>query len=322
VKVHAIENGLHDFTTHILEIDVDTVRSGGGELFLPVGMLVVDGGIEAEFFSNPLTFFIGAGNANHVATVNFAKLPGDAAGGSSGGGNDESFAGLWLGDIEKAEVGGEAVDAESAEEIGVGNERNGRELAEIPGFGGSDEEKFLEAREASDLISLFEIGMTRFDDFRDTDGTHDFAELDGRHVLRDVGHPDAHGGIDGEICDASEGLVVCKGRNGRFDEMEDVGSDEIGGTGMENVLVIRRGHGWRIAERNKGKKRKRNESTREGIGSPQRLTPISRKIQCGSGKLDPLRTVVMLEIARHERRGSSKGRRPCATAALGAKAPV
>jgi hypothetical protein len=79
--------------------------------------------------------------------------------------------------------------------------------------------------------------------------------------LRDVGHPDAHGGIDGEICDASEGLVIGERRDGRFDEMEDVGSDEIGGTGMEDVLMIRGGHGWRIAEGNKGKKRKRNQST-------------------------------------------------------------
>ena len=94
-------------------------------------MLVIDGSVEAEIVFNPLTFFIGAGNADDAATVDFADLTGNAAGGSGGGGDDESFAGLRLADFEKAEVGGEAVDAESAEEIGVGEEGNGGELRKV-----------------------------------------------------------------------------------------------------------------------------------------------------------------------------------------------
>jgi hypothetical protein len=48
VKVHAVEDRLHDFTVDIFEIDVDAFGSGGSELRLPVGMLVVDGGGEAK----------------------------------------------------------------------------------------------------------------------------------------------------------------------------------------------------------------------------------------------------------------------------------
>jgi len=35
VKVHAVEDRLHDFTADIFEIDVDTFGSGGSELRLP-----------------------------------------------------------------------------------------------------------------------------------------------------------------------------------------------------------------------------------------------------------------------------------------------
>jgi len=75
-------------------------------------MLVVDGGVEAEIVFNPLTFFIGAGDADYAAAVDFAELADDAAGGAGGGGDDEGFAGFRLADFEETEVGGEAVDAE------------------------------------------------------------------------------------------------------------------------------------------------------------------------------------------------------------------
>ena len=128
VEIHAVENGLHDFAADIFEVDVHAFGCGGGELGFPIGMLVVDGGVEAEIVFNPFTFFIGAGDADDAAAVNFAELADDAAGGSGGGGNDERFAGLGLADFEEAEVGGEAVDAEECEEIGVGEKGNGGEF--------------------------------------------------------------------------------------------------------------------------------------------------------------------------------------------------
>ena len=106
VEVHAVEDGLHDFAADVFEIDVDASGSGGDELSLPVRVFVVDGSIEAEILFNPFAFFIGAGNANDAAAVNFADLSDDAAGGAGGGGNDEGFAGLRFADIEQTEISG------------------------------------------------------------------------------------------------------------------------------------------------------------------------------------------------------------------------
>lgn len=128
VEVHAVENGFHDFAADVFKVDIDTVGSGSSKLFLPLGVLVVDGGVEAEVVFNPFTFFVGTSDADDAAAVNLANLAGDAAGGTGGGGDDQGFTGLRLADLEQAEVGGETIDAESAEEVGVREEGNGRKL--------------------------------------------------------------------------------------------------------------------------------------------------------------------------------------------------
>ena len=90
--------------------------------------------------------------------------------------------------------------------------------------------------------------MAGFNNFGETEGAHDFADLDGRHVLRDVHHPDAHGGVDGEIFDAREGLAVFERGGRRFFELENIGSDEILRTCGKNPLTIGVWHGKRIEE--------------------------------------------------------------------------
>ena len=106
VEVHAVEDGLHDFAADVFEIDVDASRSGGDELSLPARIFVVDRSIEAEILFDPFTFFIGAGNANDAAAINFADLSDDAAGGAGGGGNHQGFAGLRFADIKQTEISG------------------------------------------------------------------------------------------------------------------------------------------------------------------------------------------------------------------------
>ena len=206
-------------------------------------MFVVDGGVESEIVLNPLTFFIRAGDADDAAALYFANLADNASGGAGGGGNDESLTGLRLADFEKAEVGGEAVDAESAEEIRIGEEWYGRKFLEGAGILGGDECEFLEAGEAHNLVAFFEIGMTGFGDFGEAKGAHDFAELHGRHVLGNIGHPDAHGGVDGEIFDASEGLAVFEGGKRGLGELQDIGSNEALRASGEFPLAIGSGHG-------------------------------------------------------------------------------
>ena len=70
-----------------------------------------------------------------------------------------------------------------------------------------DKDVVLWAGDARDAVSLSVIGMTGLDDFREAEGTHDFADGDGGKIT--VGsHPDAHRRINGEIFHAGERLAV------------------------------------------------------------------------------------------------------------------
>jgi hypothetical protein len=60
-----------------------------------------------------------------MAAMHLAKLTHDTTGGASSCRDDQSLAGLRFGDLEEAEVGGEAVDAEGA--IKSTSERKGIE---------------------------------------------------------------------------------------------------------------------------------------------------------------------------------------------------
>jgi hypothetical protein len=161
--------------------------------------------------------------------------------------------------FEEAEIGGEAVDAEEIQEIGVGEEGDAGEFLKGALSIAGEETIFLEAGEAGDFVAFFEIGVAGFDDFGKAEGPHDFTELDGRHVLGEVGHPDAHGGVDGEIFYAGEGLAFGDRGDGGFGEFEDVGSDEAGGAIGEEPLTICGGHGERVEEEWEGSQKKKKK---------------------------------------------------------------
>src|SRR6266481_8972008 len=188
MKIHAVQDFLHDFSADVFKINVDTIWSGGGELFLPVRMLVVDGGVKAEILGDPGALVVGAGDANDPAAANFSNLPGDAASGARRGRDDERFAFLGRGDFH-SEKSSEAGDAEHAEEDGVRNEGNLRQLLEEALRGRVDDNVFLKASEARDAIAFFVIGMARLDDFGKTARAHDFADRDSGKVTIDR-HPD------------------------------------------------------------------------------------------------------------------------------------
>src|SRR6266436_6693205 len=173
MKIHAAQDFLHDFSANIFKIDIDAVGRGGGELFLPVRVLVVDSGVKAEIFRDPSAFVVGAGNTHDTAAMNLSNLSGDAAGRAGGGGNDERLALLGRSDFH-AEKRGKSVEAEHAEEDGVRNERNLRQLLEEALRGRVDDNVVLKAGEARDAVALLVVGMSRLDDFCETGRAHDF----------------------------------------------------------------------------------------------------------------------------------------------------
>src|SRR5260370_1059607 len=127
-------------------IDINAFGRGGCELFFPVGMLVVDRGVEAELLGNPLALFIGSRDADHAAAMNFADLPGDAAGSARRGGNHQRFALLRLSYFHHAEVSGQAINSQDAEKGRVGNKRHGRNFLKRPLFRAVHDHVILQAR--------------------------------------------------------------------------------------------------------------------------------------------------------------------------------
>src|SRR6202008_2065008 len=79
VKIHALQHCLHDFTANVFKVYLDAVRRGGRELLFPVGLFVVDGGVEAQIFRKPGAFVVATGDAHDAATLNLTDLPNDAA---------------------------------------------------------------------------------------------------------------------------------------------------------------------------------------------------------------------------------------------------
>jgi len=206
VKIHAVQDFLHDFSADIFKIDVDAVGSGGSEFFFPVCMFVVDGGVETEILGDPRAFVVSARNANDAAAVNLSNLPGDASGGPGRGGDDKRFAFFGRCDFH-AEKSSKAVEAEHAEENRVRNKRNLRDFLEELLRGHVDDDIVLQTSKARDAVAFFVIGVARLDDFGETGRPHDFTDRHNRKVgIRN--HPDAHSGIDGKIFHAREGLAV------------------------------------------------------------------------------------------------------------------
>src|SRR6266480_2302148 len=101
---------------------------------------------------------------------------------------------------------------------------------------------FLQAGEARNAVSLSVIRMTGLDDFREAEGTHDFADGDSGKIT--VGsHPDAHRRIDGEIFHAGERLAVLQTGNRRFLQLQIARRKHAFRPRVQNELAIDGGHG-------------------------------------------------------------------------------
>src|SRR5271167_1451480 len=164
-------------------------------------MFVVDGSVQTEIVLDPTALFVSAHDSHNMAAMHLAQLTDDTAGSTSGSGDDQCFAGLWFSEFEQAEVGGETIDAQSAKEAGVGEKRDGRNFLKGRQVAGANDDISLQSSEADNFVALLEGRMARFNDFGQTESAHDLTERDGRHVLRNVCHPYAQGGVDGKKFD-------------------------------------------------------------------------------------------------------------------------
>ena len=78
------------------------------QCLLHVFILVIDGGVEAEFLRDVAALLGAAGDADHAATFDPGDLPNDRADGAGGCRDDDCLSGLRLTGVEKAEICGHA----------------------------------------------------------------------------------------------------------------------------------------------------------------------------------------------------------------------
>src|SRR5271170_4668376 len=201
-------------------------------------MLVVDGSVKSYVIFEPLAFFVGSGDANDAAAMDFADLAGNTAGGARGGGDDERFSFLGLTYFSHSEISGQAGDAEYAQKSGFVDKGNRGDFL-IGDFGlGFYHRVFLHARHAKNFVAFFEMRVFGFDDFGQATGTHDFTDgYCGEIAIG--GHPDAHSRIDREVFDFGEGLAFGDFRQRRFAKLKVACSQEAFGARLQAQLAVR-----------------------------------------------------------------------------------
>ncbi|MEJ0047927.1 MAG: hypothetical protein WDN04_18750 [Rhodospirillales bacterium] len=196
--------GVHDLAADILEIDIDAVRRGGGQLLAPIRGAIIDGRVETQVLDDVAAFLGAAGYADHAHAEDLADLADDGADGTAGGGDQQRFPGFRRAEIRQAEIGGKAGAATDIEQRRQRDRQAGGQHLHRVGRAG--DRIILPAEHAVHQVAGREIGVFRGDDLADAVTAHDFAELHRRHVLLDVGDPDAVRGIEREIERADQRL--------------------------------------------------------------------------------------------------------------------
>src|SRR3954471_9892305 len=92
VIVHLRQAGFENVAADIVEIDVDALRGRRAQRLEHRAVLIIDGGIEAEFGGQPVALVGAAGDADHAATIDLRDLPDDRADRARGRGDHDRLA--------------------------------------------------------------------------------------------------------------------------------------------------------------------------------------------------------------------------------------
>ena len=111
--------------THIIKITVDSLGRRLGKALNHVGLLVVEGVVEAEVLLQPLHLGVRASVADDFAALDFGNLAHEAADCPGGPVHNHSLSGLWLAQLQEAEVGSVSGHATAADQMGEGKALEG-----------------------------------------------------------------------------------------------------------------------------------------------------------------------------------------------------
>lgn len=184
VLLGAGEAHVEDLAADVVKVDVDVVGRGLLELFLEVGVLVVQRNVEAELLNQPLALVGAAGETNNAGAVDLCNLAGNAARSTGGARDNDRLAGLGLANLGHAGPSSEAGHAQDGEHV------LGLLQAGVVGRGlkGTLAQNGVlsPASEAADVVAGSRLLALGGNDTADGRAAHGLADLDGRDVRSDI----------------------------------------------------------------------------------------------------------------------------------------
>src|SRR5690554_8173645 len=79
VTINLLNDGITDDPRGIVKIHIDALRASLFQCLCQIGLTVIDGGIEAEFFHTQATLSFASGYPDCAAALLFGKLTNDGA---------------------------------------------------------------------------------------------------------------------------------------------------------------------------------------------------------------------------------------------------
>ena len=129
------QHRVEQLAADVVEEDVDALGRELLESRRDILALVVDARVEAEVVDDPRALLGRPRDTDHLGALHLRDLPGDGSHAARGGRDAEGLVRLRLGDLEHADVGGDADVAEYAENIehihAFGHHRDGRERVRL-----------------------------------------------------------------------------------------------------------------------------------------------------------------------------------------------
>ena len=96
IGLHVVERCPEHVATGVLEIDIDAIRTGCGDLSGKVGLSSIQTGIVAKFLDGEPALLNGTADTDHAATLDASQLTSDRANATQGGRNEHRLSGLSL----------------------------------------------------------------------------------------------------------------------------------------------------------------------------------------------------------------------------------
>lgn len=175
---------VEDLASDVVKVDVNVVGRGLLELLLEVGILVVQGNVEAELLNEPLALVVAAGKANDAGAVDLGNLAGNAASSTGGARDNDCLASLGLANLGHTSPGSEAGHAQDREHV-LGLLQAGEVGRGLKGTLAQNS-VLSPASEAADIVASSSLLALGGNDTADGRAAHDLADLDGRDVRSNI----------------------------------------------------------------------------------------------------------------------------------------